>query len=512
MTSDVNDGSSDNCGIQTMSLNQTSFDCNDLGTQTVTLTVTDVNGNQDTCQATVTVTDNIAPTVTCKSATIQLDGSGNATLLPTQVHDVTTDNCAIELMSVTPNTFTCSNIGANTVTLTVTDYGGNTDDCVATVTVEDDGAPVAKCKAHTVNLDANGAGSLTAADIDDNSTDGCGIASLVASPNSFDCSNIGTNMVTLTVTDTQGQSSSCTSTVTVEDNVAPTAKCKNMTTTCGGNQVTISASDIDDGSTDNCGGVTLSLSQTIIPCSSSPVTVTLTATDASGNTDNCTATVTIQSGGGLTVSVGDVTKLEGNGWGFTLFKFELVRSGGTGAVTVHYATADGTAKTYLDYFPKSGVMSWSNGGSDVKEVTVYVKKDQVVEPDEVFYLNLSSPSSGASISDGQGDGTILNDDGQTAQGNAPSLTDVQSGLQPERMLLYPNPVRERVHIEVPERWLESGSVRAALLDNTGRTLRTFEWSNAQNDVDVHVLENGIYHLVIYKADGTIVSERFVKSN
>ena len=48
--------------------------------------------------------------------------------------------------------------------------------------------------------------------------------------NDFDCSNIGmTNTVTLAVTDNNGNVSTCTSDVTVEDNVDPTAICQDIT-------------------------------------------------------------------------------------------------------------------------------------------------------------------------------------------------------------------------------------------------------------------------------------------
>ena len=51
----MDDGSYDVCGAVTLSLDITSFDCNDIGANTVTLTVEDDNSNTSTCQATVTV-------------------------------------------------------------------------------------------------------------------------------------------------------------------------------------------------------------------------------------------------------------------------------------------------------------------------------------------------------------------------------------------------------------------------------------------------------------------------
>jgi hypothetical protein len=60
---------------------------------------------------------------------------------------------------------------------------------------------------------------------------------------------------------------------------------------------TIAAADVDDGSTDNCGAPNLSIDVSSFDCSNLGAnTVTLTATDASGNFHRCTATVTVESG------------------------------------------------------------------------------------------------------------------------------------------------------------------------------------------------------------------------
>jgi PKD repeat protein len=51
----VNNGSNDNCGVQSVSVSKTSFNCSNIGANSVTLTVTDIHGNVGTCTATVTV-------------------------------------------------------------------------------------------------------------------------------------------------------------------------------------------------------------------------------------------------------------------------------------------------------------------------------------------------------------------------------------------------------------------------------------------------------------------------
>ena len=50
--------------------------------------------------------------------------------------------------------FNCNLVGANTITLTVTDDGNNMATCTATVTVEDNINPTALCQEHFIELDA----------------------------------------------------------------------------------------------------------------------------------------------------------------------------------------------------------------------------------------------------------------------------------------------------------------------------------------------------------------------
>jgi hypothetical protein len=71
-----------------------------------------------------------------KSAAVSLPASGTATITASDIYTGTlTDNCGIATMTVTPNTFNCGSLGANTVTLTLTDASGNTTVGTTTVTV-----------------------------------------------------------------------------------------------------------------------------------------------------------------------------------------------------------------------------------------------------------------------------------------------------------------------------------------------------------------------------------------
>ncbi|RYY45619.1 MAG: hypothetical protein EOO06_16180 [Chitinophagaceae bacterium] len=60
----------------------------------------------------VQVNDNTAPTVVTKNITVQLDATGHASITPSMVDNGSTDACGIQTMSVTPNSFNCSNTGA----------------------------------------------------------------------------------------------------------------------------------------------------------------------------------------------------------------------------------------------------------------------------------------------------------------------------------------------------------------------------------------------------------------
>ena len=106
-------------------------------------------------------------------------------------------------MTVSPDAFTCANVGTPvTVTLTVTDVNDNVTTDEAVVTVEDNIHPVAIAKDITVQLDKFGAASIVASDVDNGSSDACGIKSMSVSPDAFACANVGTPVtVTLTVTD-----------------------------------------------------------------------------------------------------------------------------------------------------------------------------------------------------------------------------------------------------------------------------------------------------------------------
>jgi hypothetical protein len=117
------------------------------------------------------------------------------------------------------------NLGVTTVTYTVTDALGLSASCDFTVTVIDDVDPIARCRNIDVYLDINtGVVTIDEDDINNGSTDNCGIASISIDRTEFTCVNIGDNNVSLTVIDNSGNSGNCTAVVTVHyANTSPPA-------------------------------------------------------------------------------------------------------------------------------------------------------------------------------------------------------------------------------------------------------------------------------------------------
>lgn len=108
-----------------------------------------------------------------------------------------------------------------------------------------------------------------------------------------------------------------------------------------------------------------------------------------------------------TFSVGDVTIVEGD-TGTTSAVFTVTRTTSATAGSVAYATAAGTALAGVDFTSVAGTLNFAIGELS-KTVSVPVIGDTDVEQDEAFTLDLSNPV-GATIADGQGLASIVNDD------------------------------------------------------------------------------------------------------
>jgi len=166
----------------------------------------------------------------------------------------------------------------------------------------------------------------------------------------------------------------------------------------------------------------------VIPAGNTTGTITVNPTaDATIEADE-TVTLTLAAGTGYTVGVpnsatgtilnddlpnltiNDVTGSEGNA-GITNFTFTVSLSApaGPGGVTFNIATANGTATAGVDYVAQSLTSQTIPAGSSTYTFTVQVNGDTLNEPSETFFVNVTGVTN-AVVVDGQGVGTIVNDD------------------------------------------------------------------------------------------------------
>lgn len=198
------------------------------GPHTFCLTITDATGCTSSYQETITASDTRPPVAICvPSFGVQLDGNCQFVLTPQMIDGGSTDNCQIQSISISPAILT--GCGVTTVTLIVTDWCGNTDQCTTMVEAFEDVPPTIVCPMDvTVTSTAhspctsvvNGLSYISA-------TDNCGTPFVTyvvtGATNNFgqhDASgltyNEGVSTVTYTATDGCGNTATCSFHVTVD--------------------------------------------------------------------------------------------------------------------------------------------------------------------------------------------------------------------------------------------------------------------------------------------------------
>ncbi|MCW5518353.1 HYR domain-containing protein [Aureitalea sp. L0-47] len=241
-------------------------------------------------------TDSIAPAISCPSD-VNVE-CGNDTS-PTATGTATaSDNCD-------PNpgvTFSdssaagCGNTEVITRTWTATDASGNSIDCTQTITVVDTTMPTVSCTADiTVDNDPGLCEAVVNYSLP-TASDSCGGITITqtAGFSSGSLFPVGTTTNVFVITDDCGNAVGCSFDVTVEDNEAPVLTCPaDQTVNVGpGNQYTVPdyfANGLITAN-DNCTSPVSSTSQNPAPgtlLSGGTYTISATATDAEGNTGNC---------------------------------------------------------------------------------------------------------------------------------------------------------------------------------------------------------------------------------
>ncbi|GAB4319606.1 MAG: hypothetical protein Kow0074_09310 [Candidatus Zixiibacteriota bacterium] len=294
-------------------------------------------GNADTCIQIITVRDTEAPVLAgCPSnISVQEDSPGGGAVVNFAT-PTATDNCdadpAITQIEGDPSGSTFP-VGVHTISFEAQDQCGNTDTCSFTIEVTAGTPPVvAACKDVVVDADANCEADVVAADVDNGSSGYTTLTLVPAGPYP-----LGETIVELIAANDQGDTSTCTATITVEDNTPPTLVCpdtvfaNNNPDQCS---VTYNVGGLDFSEADNCSAVSITFANDIgnngqiqypVGCTDQWVY----ATDEAGNVDSCMFVVCVRDAQAPVITCpGDIEV------------FEDVQGGGTAVVNYSVTTSD----------------------------------------------------------------------------------------------------------------------------------------------------------------------------
>lgn len=192
---------------------------------------------------------------------------------------------------------TISNVLAGSYTVQVADANGCQSSTTVAIVATDSEAPTVIVQDATLALGANGTIQLSLADLSAQLSDNCGIASSSIAPQEFDCTKLGQQSVTLTVTDLSGNTATAVAMVNVVDNIVPVLSCPADIVACSYDNVVNYGSPVAE---DNCLLAGNGVWDIAGPASGSSfpegeTTVSYTYTDASGNAGACSFKVTVTS-------------------------------------------------------------------------------------------------------------------------------------------------------------------------------------------------------------------------
>lgn len=311
-----------------LSLNNVTFN---LGITTVTWTIADASNNTVQCSFTVTVSDIQNPVINCPGNQLVNTNPGVCTYTHTgnSWNAIGSDNCTIssityELSGSTSGNGTSLNgvtfnLGITTVTWTITDGSGNIAECSFTVTVEDHQIPAISCPGNQTVSTNTGTCTFTQPGTawDATGSDNCSVSSLLYSLTGVTTGsgtslagvtfNLGVTNVSWTITDGSGNTNECAYTITVQDHELPVINCagnQSVPADPGVCTYTHSGTAWDATGSDNCSissityvmnGATTGSGNTLngVVFNDGTTNITWTITDGSGNTSQCTHTVTV---------------------------------------------------------------------------------------------------------------------------------------------------------------------------------------------------------------------------
>ena len=386
----------------------TGTDCN-VGTHPLVLTATD-NGSP---VGVTTVTLNVVVTPCCN---LQLTAAATPVACPGSSDgalDLMVANGAAPLAYRWSNGATSQDLAgvpAGSYTVTVTDANNCSATATYTLGQQDDTAPTVRTRNITLPLSVAGTATLAPADVDNGSSDNCAFT-LALSRTAFDCTNLGSNTVTLTATDAAGHSTSLPATVTIVDTQLPTLEAP-AAIAAATDPGECSASGVALGrpvAGDNCAGAVVSNNApAVFP--KGLTLVTWTATDAAGNVATATQTVTVADATAPTAVAQDLT-VQLDATGNASITAGQVNNGSADACGIASFTVAPSAFTCSNIGPNTVTLTVTDTDGNVSTATATATVVDGIAPTVrtrpvTVYLNAAGQASlaAAQVDNGTSDG------------------------------------------------------------------------------------------------------------
>ena len=364
---------SDNVAVTSVTQSPAVGSARSVGTTTVTLTAADAAGNTATTSFDVTITDATAPAIsgTFSPLTIKSGAGGIVALSDYTGQAVTSDNVAVVSITQSPAAGTTRGVGTTRVTLTAADAEGNNASTSFDVTVEDGTAPTISGTFSPLTLATgpDGSVSLPSYTAQAVTSDNIGVTSVTQSPAAGTALSAGTTTVTLTAHDAEGNTASTSFDLTVSDNTVPTigGTFSPLTLTTGPGGI-VALPDYRPQATadDNVGVTSVTQSPAVGSARSAGTTVvTLTASDAAGNTASTTFDVTVNDGTSPMISGTFSPRTLATGVGGTValpdYILQAVASDEVGVTNV---TQSPTAGTVLEVGARTVILTASDAAGN----------------------------------------------------------------------------------------------------------------------------------------------------
>jgi hypothetical protein len=414
----------------------------------------------------------------------------------TAVAPTTTDACAGTITGTTTDPLTYTTQGTHVVAWTFDDGNGNSIVVNQNVIIDDVTVPVVLTQNPSVMLDVNGSASITTEDIDNGSSDNCGIASLQLDKTDFNITNLGTNTVNLTVNDVNGNTASGSAIVTIVDHPPVITESQEFSLSedaeNGATIGTVVATDVVVGSTFGDWTIVSGNGDDIfeIGNSSGEISVKSNANLDYETTNSYTLTLTVRDGVSasdpetITIAIVNVNEkpTASAGQGQDVSANTLVQLDGTGSTD-----PEGTTLMYQWTAPSGIVLSDNTAAQPT-----FTAPDVASESTFVFRLVVS-------------DGELSSEESEVAV-TVQIATDIDSNIKSNsKIKVYPNPSSGNFTLQLGEVSVEG--VVVTICDKQGREVHNQKYYEETIPMNIP-LKPGLYILKV-NSEGKLKTTKIV---